>query len=115
PVLALLLFLPRVPVPGWLKTLILPISAAGFHIYLMHRFVPELLLLPVSGRFAAPVFSGLAIVGGISLGVAAWSAQKQALSLLAKHGDIRIGLAAVRRQWLASLSADRRRAPRPSR
>lgn len=115
PVLALLLFLPRVPVPGWLKTLILPISAAGFHIYLMHRFVPELLLLPVSGRFAAPVFSGLAIVGGIALGVAAWWAQKQALSLLAKHGDIRIGLAAVRRQWPASMSADRRRAPRPSR
>jgi len=109
PVLALLLFLPRVPVPGWLKTLILPISAAGFHIYLMHRFVPELLLPLVSGKIAAPVFSGLAIVGGVALGLAAWWAQKQALSLLAKHGDIRIGMTAastaVRGQWPGSLSA----------
>ncbi|MDW5318354.1 hypothetical protein [Rhizobium sp. PL01] len=90
PVLALLLFLPRVPVPEWLKALVLPVSAAGFHIYLMHRFVPELLLLPIAGKIPAPVFSGLAIVGGVALGLIAWRTQKQILSLLAKHGDIRI-------------------------
>lgn len=92
PVLALLLFLPRVPVPAWLKTLILPVSAAGFHIYLVHRFVPELLLLPISGELPAPIFSSLAIVGGVALGLIAWWVQKQVLSFLAKHGDIRMGM-----------------------
>ncbi|MDW5316187.1 hypothetical protein [Rhizobium sp. PL01] len=86
-----------------MKTLILPISAVGFHIYLMHRFVPELLLLPVSGKISAPAFSGRAIVGGVALGLAAWWAQKKPLSLLAKHGDIRIGMTKVstafRRPW----------------
>ncbi len=90
PVLALLLFLPRISVPKWLRTLILPVSAAGFHIYLVHRFVPELLLVRFSGEIPAPVFSGLSIGGGVLLGLITWWIQNQMLSFLAKHSDIRI-------------------------
>lgn len=85
PVLALLLFLPRVPLPAWVKTLAMPVAAAGFHIYLVHRFAPELLLLPISGKVAAPVFSAFAIFGGVALGLAAWWLQSQVLSHLAKQ------------------------------
>lgn len=103
PVLALLLFLPRLPVPRSLKALVLPVSAAGFHIYLLHRFMPELLLLPLSGKIPAPVFSILAIVGGLALGVMAWWAQKQVLSFLSEHRDLPFGMtaAALRRRCSA--------------
>ncbi|CAN7596423.1 AMP-binding protein [Pararhizobium sp. LjRoot235] len=99
PVLALLLFLPRLSVPRAVKALVLPVSTAGFHIYLLHRFTPELLLLPFSGKIPAPVFSILSIVGGVVLGVIAWWTQKQVLSFLSKHRDLPLGMttAALRR------------------
>ena len=99
PVLALLLFVPRLSVPRAVKALVLPVSAASFHIYLLHRFMPELLLLPLSGKIPLPVFSMLAIVGGVALGVIAWWAQKQALSFLSKHRDLpfRMTITALRR------------------
>ncbi len=110
PVLALLLFLPRLPVPRALKALVLPVSAASFHIYLLHRFMPELLLLPISGKIPAPAFSILAIVGGVALGVIAWWAQKQVLSYLSKHRDLSIGLVAIalRRHCLAAVDFAKR-------
>lgn len=118
PVLALLLFLPRLSVPQGLKVLVLPVSAAGFHIYLLHRFMPELLLLPLSGKIPAPVFSTLAIVGGVALGVMAWWAQKQVLSFLSKHRDLPFGMtaAALRRRFhQTDQHADDRAVWRPSR
>jgi hypothetical protein len=104
------LFLPRLPVPRALKGLVLPVSAASFHIYLLHRFMPELLLLPLSGKISAPAFSILAIVGGVALGVIAWWAQKQVLSYLSKHRDLSFGLTtiALRRHWLAAIDLAKR-------
>jgi acyl-CoA synthetase (AMP-forming)/AMP-acid ligase II len=99
PVLALLLFVPRLSVPRAVKALVLPVSAASFHIYLLHRFMPELLLLPLSGKIPLPVFSVLAIVGGVALGVIAWWSQKQGLSFLSRHRDLpfKMTITALRR------------------
>lgn len=80
-VLAALLFVPQVRMPQWSARLILPISAAGFHIYILHRFAPELLLLPVQPLVSPTVFSLCSVVGGIALGMAAWSGQRRLMKL----------------------------------
>ncbi|MFK0272139.1 AMP-binding protein [Ensifer sp. NPDC090286] len=82
-VLAALLYLPRVSLPRWSAQLILPLSAAGFHIYILHRFVPELLILPLQPALPPAAFSLLSIVGGVALGLAAWFGQRQLLKALA--------------------------------
>ncbi len=76
-VLAALLFLPRIPLPRWAVQLTLPLSAAGFHIYILHRFVPELLLTAAQPILLPMVFSLCSIVGGILLGLAVWWVQSQ--------------------------------------
>ncbi|MCG5478057.1 MAG: AMP-binding protein [Ensifer alkalisoli] len=83
-VLAGLLFLPRIRLPQWGTQLILPVSAAGFHIYILHRFVPELLLLPAQPLLPPAAYSLLAIAGGILLGLAAWAAQRQLYAWLSR-------------------------------
>ena len=70
-VIACLLFAPRLPVPGWLAVALLPVAAASYHIYLLHRFAPELLLAPLESRLPAWVFTLLAIGGGVALGLVA--------------------------------------------
>jgi acyl-coenzyme A synthetase/AMP-(fatty) acid ligase len=92
PVLAALLFLPRVPVPRWAAQLVLPLSAAGFHVYILHRFVPELLLLPVQQSLPPLAFALLSIFGGIALGIAAWWAQRQLFKWLAQAESGSVGL-----------------------
>ncbi|NUS69588.1 MAG: AMP-binding protein, partial [Ensifer adhaerens] len=82
-VLAALLYLPRVSLPRWSAQLILPLSAAGFHIYILHRFVPELLMVPLQPALPPAAFSLLSIVGGVALGLAAWLGQRQFLKTLA--------------------------------
>ncbi|MDK1384938.1 AMP-binding protein [Sinorhizobium sp. 8-89] len=88
PVLAALLFLPQIRMPQWIAKLILPISAAGFHIYILHRFVPELLLPPLQPLMSPAAYSLCSIVGGIALGMAAWLAQRYFMKLWAqtRHG-----------------------------
>lgn len=49
----------------------LPISAASYHIYLFHRFVPELILAPLEGMLPWSVFTAASIVGGVSVGLLA--------------------------------------------
>ncbi|WP_085025104.1 AMP-binding protein [Ensifer aridi] len=100
-VLAALLFLPRISVPRWSAQLILPLSAAGFHIYILHRFVPEL-LLPSLQPFLPPLaFALCSIVGGTMLGIAAWLAQRQLLKWLAEEGSA-IEWRSRLKHWLAS-------------
>ncbi|MQW01264.1 AMP-binding protein [Sinorhizobium medicae] len=82
-VLAALLFLPRVRLPQWSARLILPLSAASFHIYILHRFVPELLLQPMQSLTSPVVFAVASILGGIALGAAAWLVQRQLVAWLA--------------------------------
>lgn len=67
--------LPAVPVPRRLVGWLVPLAASSYHIYLFHRFVPELALAPLSGL--SPVaFQGLSIVGGIAAGLAARALQR---------------------------------------
>ncbi|WFU48585.1 non-ribosomal peptide synthetase [Sinorhizobium terangae] len=100
-VLAALLFLPHVRMPQWSAKLILPVSAAGFHIYILHRFAPELLLLPVQPLVSSTVYSLFSIVGGIALGMAAWSGQRRLMKLWAQLTDGGVGLA----DWQSRLAA----------
>ncbi|MBD9372991.1 AMP-binding protein [Rhizobium sp. ARZ01] len=87
-VLSGLLFCPRVPMPFRLKAIVLPLSAASFHIYILHRFVPELLMAPLGAVLPAGLFSLLATAGGVALGVVVWWLQGRLLSFLArKKGD----------------------------
>ncbi|OCP01385.1 MULTISPECIES: AMP-binding protein [unclassified Ensifer] len=83
-VLAVLLYRPRIAIPRWVAELILPLSAAGFHIYILHRFVPELLILPLQSALPAAVFAVLSIVGGIALGMLAWRGQRAVLKKMAE-------------------------------
>ncbi|PST25469.1 AMP-dependent synthetase [Mesorhizobium plurifarium] len=92
-VLAALLFLPRIRMPQWGSRLILPLSAAGFHIYILHRFVPELLLLQIQPFLAPSAFALCSIVGGIALGISAWLGQRRLIAWLACARGGRISLA----------------------
>lgn len=80
-VIAALLFAPRIRVPAWLAPVILPTAAASYHIYLVHRFVPELLLADFEGVLPWSVFTLLSIVGGVALGVLVSMAQRRAVRL----------------------------------
>lgn len=83
-VLAALLFVPRIRLPQWGRQLILPLSAAGFHIYILHRFVPELLLLPSQPVLSAATYSLCSIAGGILLGLGVWSGQRRLFEWLVR-------------------------------
>lgn len=82
-VLVALVYAPRVTVPRWAAQLVLPLSAAGFHIYILHRFVPELLLAPLQGQLPTVLFSTMSIACGIALGLAAWLLQGRLLKTAA--------------------------------
>jgi hypothetical protein len=88
-VLAALLFMQRIRLPRWAVQLTLPLSAAGFHIYILHRFVPELLLMPAQPILSPTAFSLCSISGGVLLGLAVWSAQRQLFRWLV---DVRRGM-----------------------
>ncbi|MFD1328656.1 AMP-binding protein [Mycoplana ramosa] len=82
-VLSGLLFCPRVRLPFRLKAIVLPLSAASFHIYILHRFVPELVMAPLGTVLPSGLFSLVAITGGVGLGVIVWWLQGRLLSFLA--------------------------------
>lgn len=69
--LLVLLYMPRVRLPAALNRLVTLIAASAFPIYLLHRFVPELVMAPVNDRLTAPAFDFLAIAGGIAIGMLA--------------------------------------------
>ncbi|MBX5050076.1 AMP-binding protein [Rhizobium lentis] len=66
-----LLYLPRISLPVWLGRFVTLIAVSAFPIYLLHRFVPELLMTPAAGALPVSVFHLLAIAGGLALGIIA--------------------------------------------
>lgn len=76
PVIAALIYLPAVAIPRAVASAVLIISAGGYHIYLVHRFAPELLMLPLEPLLSAGGFALLSVVGGIALGLATHRAQR---------------------------------------
>ncbi|MEY9197907.1 acyl-coenzyme A synthetase/AMP-(fatty) acid ligase [Sinorhizobium fredii] len=99
-VLVALLFLPRIRLPQWAVQLVLPLAAAGFHIYILHRFVPELLLAPMQPFLPPLAFSLCSIAGGVALGIAVWSGQRQLVKWLVRG---RVG--SLRIDWPAAFMA----------
>ncbi|KIC09696.1 AMP-dependent synthetase [Leisingera sp. ANG-M1] len=72
-----LLFIPRLPVPRIAVRPLMRLAQAAFHIYLLHRFVPEL-LMPMAGMEGrSGLNDALAVFGGIALGLAAAALQRQ--------------------------------------
>ncbi|OAP40569.1 AMP-dependent synthetase [Sinorhizobium glycinis] len=98
PVVAALLFLPRIRLPQLAVQLVLPLAAAGFHIYILHRFVPELLLAPVQPYLPPLAFSLCSIVGGVALGIAVWWGQRQLFK-----GLVRARAGTLATDWPAAL------------
>ncbi len=68
-----LAFLPaRIPLPNVVAGASLAIAAAGYQIYLFHRFVPEIILAPFAPALPAPAFALLAMLGGLLAGLVAF-------------------------------------------
>ena len=86
---AALLYAPRVHLPRWALRAALPISAAGYHIYLFHRILPELLLPQPDQMYFHLLPVTLAIVVGILCGLAVHAVQGKVIAWLA---DRRFGL-----------------------
>ncbi|MDR7219802.1 AMP-binding protein [Aminobacter aminovorans] len=80
---AMLLYAPRVTVPKQVAALALPVAAAGYHIYLFHRLVPELLLSQL--KLPWPAMTTLSVATGILTGIAAFHAQKALTAWLARR------------------------------
>lgn len=80
---AMLLYAPRVTVPRQIAALALPVAAAGYHIYLFHRLVPELLLSQL--KLPWPAMTTLSVATGILTGIAAFHAQKVLTAWLANR------------------------------
>ncbi|AWC23061.1 Long-chain-fatty-acid--CoA ligase [Aminobacter sp. MSH1] len=78
-----LLYMPRVAVPKQLAAVALPVAAAGYHIYLFHRLLPELLAPHVKPLISWPVATALSVAIGILTGIAAFHAQKALAAWLA--------------------------------
>ncbi|MBB2818042.1 UNVERIFIED_ORG: acyl-CoA synthetase (AMP-forming)/AMP-acid ligase II [Rhizobium esperanzae] len=66
-----LLYLPRIHLPARLGRVVTLIAVSAFPTYLLHRFVPELLMPQAAAMLPAPLFHLLAISGGLALGVVA--------------------------------------------
>jgi hypothetical protein len=78
-----LLYVPRIALPGWVAQCVLPVSAASYHIYLFHRILPEWLL--PHPKLAEPAFTALAVAIGIVSGLGMFMLQKWLLGLLARR------------------------------
>lgn len=76
-VVALLLFVPRVRCPAWLRGVVLPVAASSYLIYLTHRLVPEVAMAGWEAWLPGWAFSALSIVAGVGAGVALTWVQRQ--------------------------------------
>lgn len=81
-IVLLLLYAPRIPVPRAAAALLLPVAAASYHIYLVHRFPPELMFDHLEDAMTPGVFSAVSIVTGVALGLAVHQLQRFALHRL---------------------------------
>jgi acyl-CoA synthetase (AMP-forming)/AMP-acid ligase II len=82
---AILLYRPRITIPKQAASFVLPISAASYHIYLFHRFLPDLLLPQPEALVAMPLATAAAVVSGVVTGLIMFALQKRLLGLLARR------------------------------
>ncbi|HRO15654.1 MAG TPA: AMP-binding protein, partial [Paracoccus sp. (in: a-proteobacteria)] len=80
-VVAWLLFLPRLYLPAFLQPIVLGIAQASFLVYLLHRFVPELLMPALNLDLPGWACNTVAVLGGIGLGLLAGRAQQGVIRL----------------------------------
>ncbi|WP_084646961.1 AMP-binding protein [Mesorhizobium sp. WSM2561] len=74
---ALLIYVPRVPLPRLAVRGVMYLAQAAFPVYLLHRLVPEV-LMPLTGFNLSPAATDiLAILGGIALGLVAAVIQRR--------------------------------------
>lgn len=85
-VLALLLFVPRLRCPAWLRGLVLPVAASSYLIYLTHRLVPEVAMAGWEAWLPAWAFSALSVVAGVGVGVALTWGQRRIGAWWARRG-----------------------------
>lgn len=86
-----LLFIPRITLPTWAAPLILPVSAASYHIYLFHRVIPDWLLPQLDLGTQQPSGPAAAISIGLASGLAVFWLQKQFIGWLAYRRASRLG------------------------
>lgn len=86
-----LLFVPRITLPGWAARLILPVSAASYHIYLFHRLIPDWLLPRPDPGVQQLAMAAAAIAIGLASGLAVFWLQKQLVGWLAGRRASRPG------------------------
>jgi acyl-coenzyme A synthetase/AMP-(fatty) acid ligase len=72
-----LVYVPALSMPRLFFQGLMPAAAASYHVYLFHRLVPEVMMVPLHGTTIAPaLFHAVAILGGLALGIAVWCAQR---------------------------------------
>ena len=76
-VIGVLLFLPRLPMPHLVKRPITRIAQAAFAIYLLHRFVPELIMPALGWEGHSALIDSVAIVGGVVIGLVVAAIQRR--------------------------------------
>ncbi|BBE70712.1 AMP-binding protein [Oharaeibacter diazotrophicus] len=86
-VIAALLHLRTIRLPAPLAAGVLALATASFHVYLFHRFVPELFLAHLEPHLGAGAFAAVSVVGGVLFG---WSVHRLVRELrarmAARHG-----------------------------
>lgn len=80
-----LVYITRIRLPAQTARLVTLIATSAFPIYLLHRFVPELLMAPAAGILPAAAFHLVAIAGGVVAGIAANHALAGFRNLLGRH------------------------------
>lgn len=97
-VLATLLYIPRLLLPARVCTVVVAIAAASYHIYLVHRFVPEIFIAPLEASMPGWLFTAAAISGGVACGLFTHTAQRK-LQAVARSASI-AGVLGLKPPWL---------------
>ncbi|EPE95829.1 AMP-binding protein [Rhizobium grahamii] len=80
PVLAVLLYVPRVKLPTTLAAVLVAVAAASYHIYLLHRILPEALFDSADpATFNAPLPVAVSVVSGLLSGILAHQLQRRVM------------------------------------
>ncbi|WP_431320678.1 AMP-binding protein [Rhizobium sp. YTU87027] len=78
PVLAVLLYLPRVRLPAPLAAVLVSIATASYHIYLLHRILPEALFDTGNPEtFTAPLPVATSVASGLVTGILTYRLQRR--------------------------------------
>ncbi|MDP9811378.1 acyl-coenzyme A synthetase/AMP-(fatty) acid ligase/surface polysaccharide O-acyltransferase-like enzyme [Rhizobium tibeticum] len=80
-----LVYMPRIRLPAGTARLVTLIATSAFPIYLLHRFVPELLMAPAAGILPVAASHLMAIAGGVLAGIAANYALAALRNLLSRY------------------------------